>query len=191
MYGYNWTFNIIYCNTCQLVSVNLPTPHWAEKSLLILMYCKNLYGYMKVPQLSDVFMIHSVWKLKQESCLRGLVTQFDEGGSQSSHCPVSIKNTPATCHIFTHRSPLTPQPAWWMWPKIQYTLMLSPLHTGLGVFDHGDPVFSSRTKPSWCSLKELSKKTIFCHGNFNHSSRRSFLSLIPHTRITEQRFGLL
>lgn len=124
MYGYNWTFNIIYCNTCQLVSVNLPTPHWAEKSLLILMYCKNLYGYMKVPQLSDVFMIHSVWKLKQESCLRGLVTQFDEGGSQSSHCPVSIKNTPATCHIFTHRSPLTPQPAWWMWPKIQYTLML-------------------------------------------------------------------
>lgn len=98
MYGYNWTFNIIYCNTCQLVSVNLPTPHWAEKSLLILMYCKNLYGYMKVPQLSDVFMIHSVWKLKQESCLRGLVTQFDEE---------AVKAATALFPSKTHQQPVT------------------------------------------------------------------------------------
>lgn len=156
---------------------------------------------MKVIQLSDVYVIHSVLELKQQRCLRGVVTQFDEEGrsrkreekSQSGNCPASIKHTVTLAHSRTqciHTDTHGAHPRWHSPDDLCaliYPLLLSPLQDidwAQSIWSWR-PTFSNTAKPIWwlhiqqkTSKVFKYKQIIFCQRDLSHSTSRNLLLVL-------------
>lgn len=135
--------------------------------------CPSWTLYESTLKLSDVCVIHSVWKLQQERCLRGLVTVWR--GRQESRKRRKKKvivataplpsNTHSHCRTFPHTRADSSHTDTLLTTCVLWFIHSCYLHfrrlTGAKSIWSRRPTFSNRANAYWCShIKQKTSSSI-------------------------------